>query len=84
MKNHPHDQLVIHQKLQLLLCQLAFQMDSAQHVLVPGVIPPQVQDFVLPFVELYEVPVRADQCWSQYLPLRSISSGLPTYWTCYR
>ncbi|GAB0175715.1 cAMP-dependent protein kinase inhibitor alpha [Grus japonensis] len=41
---------------QVLFCQAAFQLGSPQHVLVPGVVPPQVQDFPLPFVELHEVP----------------------------
>lgn len=34
-----------------------FQLVSSQHTLVPGVAPAQVQEFMLPFVELHEVPV---------------------------
>ncbi|KAK4828339.1 hypothetical protein QYF61_026000 [Mycteria americana] len=58
-----HVQLGVHQDPQVLVCQAAFQTDSPQSVLVHGVsspghgIPPQVQDFALPLVELHEVPV---------------------------
>ncbi|GAB0186707.1 ectonucleotide pyrophosphatase/phosphodiesterase family member 3 [Grus japonensis] len=42
---------------QVLLCRAASQLAGLQHLLVPGVVPPQVQDFALPLVGLHEVPV---------------------------
>jgi len=33
------------------------KLDSTQCALVPGAVPPQVQDFAFPFVEFHEVPV---------------------------
>ena len=37
----------------------AFQPGSPPHVLVPGVVPPQVQDFALPLAELLGAPALA-------------------------
>jgi len=52
-----HVQLGVHQDAQALSCKAAFQMVGAQPVLVPGVVPKQVQDFAHPFSELHEVPI---------------------------
>lgn len=38
-------------------CQAAFQLGGTQHVLVAEIVLPQLQDFALPLVELYEVLV---------------------------
>jgi len=48
-----HVQHGVHQDPQALFCQAAFQMSGPQ----PGVVPPQVRDFALLFVDLPEVPV---------------------------
>lgn len=41
-----------------LLCKAVSKMDIAEHEPdMPDIIPPQVQDFALPFVKLYEVAV---------------------------
>lgn len=45
-----------HQEIQPPFLESWFP-DSLLHVLVPGVVLPQLQDFVLPLVELHEVPV---------------------------
>jgi len=37
-------------------CQAAFQPAGPQHVLVPGAVPPQGQDFTLPFAGPRAVP----------------------------
>ena len=42
------------QGLSLQSCFPAFRL---QHVLVPGVVPLQVQDFAVLFVELHEIPL---------------------------
>lgn len=52
-----NDHLGVHQDSRGLFCQAAFQTAIPQQVLVQGVVPPQVQDFAFPFVELYEVCV---------------------------
>ncbi|GAB0193852.1 mitochondrial enolase superfamily member 1 [Grus japonensis] len=52
-----HVQLAIHQDPQILCSKVAFQLVSHHHVLMPGVVPPQVQDFAFVLVELHEVPV---------------------------
>ena len=54
-----HDQLGAHQGLQGFSCKAAFQPGSPPHVLVPGVVPPQVRDFALPLVELLGAPALA-------------------------
>lgn len=48
---------VCHHAKVLFCCQAASQTLGPQLLLVHGVIPAQVQDFVLAFAELYEVPV---------------------------
>lgn len=58
---------------QVLFCKHASQLVSPQHVLVLGVVLPQMQDFALPLVELHEVscqPISAASSsgW-QYNPL---------------
>jgi len=40
-------QLGVHQAHNVIFCQAAFQSGGFQHVLVPKVVPPQVQDFAL-------------------------------------
>jgi len=35
-------------------CKSTFQLCGPQHVLMPGVVPPQVQDFALLLAELHE------------------------------
>ena len=47
--------LMFHQVPQVRFYQATFQLDSPQHKFMPGVVPPQVQDFVLLLPELYEV-----------------------------
>ena len=49
-------QLRVQQHTQGLFCQATFQPGSPQHVLVPGVVPPQGQDVAFPFGDLHEVP----------------------------
>jgi len=44
-------QLGAHQDLQGFFCQAPFQPGSLLPVLEPGIVPPQVQDFVLPLVK---------------------------------
>ena len=46
-------QLADHQEPKALLCRAALQLFGPQCVLVHEVIPPQVQDFAFPFVELH-------------------------------
>ena len=48
-----------HQDLQGFFCQAPFQPGSPPHVLEPGVVPPQVQDFALPLAELAGAPASA-------------------------
>jgi len=43
--------------LQGLFCRVVFQTGGFQSVFVHVVVPPQVQDFAHPIVELYEVSV---------------------------
>ena len=52
-----HVRLAIHQNLQVLFYQPAFQLGCPQHMLVHGFVPLQVSDFTLSLVELYELPV---------------------------
>jgi len=47
----------ITEDLHVLFCQTALQPGGSQHVLVPGVVPPLLQDFALSLLELHEVPV---------------------------
>lgn len=47
--------LVTHQDPQVLFLQSCFSRPLTFDVLVPGVVPPQVQDLALPLVELHEV-----------------------------
>lgn len=47
--------LVIHQDPKVPLNKATFQLVSPQHVLLHGVTPPEVQDFVFPLVESQEV-----------------------------
>ncbi|KAK4811750.1 hypothetical protein QYF61_005318 [Mycteria americana] len=42
---------------QVLFRKAAFQLGRPRHILLPGVVPPQLQDFALLHIELYEVPV---------------------------
>jgi len=42
----------------VLFCKAAFQPVIPLHAVMPGVVPPQVQDFALPLVDMHEVPVR--------------------------
>lgn len=51
-----HVQL-IHQYPQILLCSAVFQLRGPQQALVPWVTASQVQDFVLPFIELHKAPL---------------------------
>ncbi|KAK4830289.1 hypothetical protein QYF61_009492 [Mycteria americana] len=51
-----HVQPGVHHDPQVLFCQTAFQLVCPQHVLVPGVVPSQVQDFALALVELHGAP----------------------------
>ncbi|KAK4832340.1 hypothetical protein QYF61_021869 [Mycteria americana] len=70
-----HVQLGVHQDLQVLFCQAAFQLVSPQRVLVPWVVPRQVQNFALPFAELNDVPV------NPFLqPIEAPLDGSKTLW----
>lgn len=40
-----------YQNPQSLLCHAAFQLPTLQHVVVPAIIPPRMQDLALFFVE---------------------------------
>ena len=51
-----HSQLGVHQDPKPL-CRAAFQLVGSQPVLVPGVIPTQMQDFAFSLVELREIPL---------------------------
>lgn len=62
---------MVNQNLQGLFCKVAFQMGGPQQVLVHGIVPPQVQDFALPFVEHPKVSVR---------PFVQALAGSPTLW----
>lgn len=50
-----HVQLSTWQDCYVLFCRTAFQLSGRQHVLVPGAVPPQTQDFKFVLVELHEV-----------------------------
>ena len=64
-----------HQHPRVLFYKAAFQLGSPQHILVHGVVPPQVQDFALLLVEPHEVPV------SPFLqPVQVPLDGSPTLW----
>jgi len=52
-----HGQFAAHQDPQVHCCQTAFQQGGPLHVLVPGVVPPQVQDFTLQLFEFRKVAV---------------------------
>lgn len=51
-----HARLGAHQDSQALFCQASFQLGSPWCVLLPGVVPPQVQALLLLLVELHTVP----------------------------
>lgn len=46
----------VHQDTQILFCKALFQLASPQHILVHGLVPPQVQDFSILLAELDDVP----------------------------
>lgn len=52
-----HVQLDLYQETQVFFCKAAFQANVSKHLLVPGAMPPQVQNFTLPFVLLHKVSV---------------------------
>ncbi|CAM9285466.1 unnamed protein product, partial [Bubo scandiacus] len=52
-----HVQLGVHQDTQGFFYQAAFHLSGPQHIVVCGVVPPQVQDYALLFLELHEVLV---------------------------
>jgi len=52
-----HVQLGVHQESQVLFSKAVFQPFGPQHVLVHGVIPPQVQGLAFPFADLQRTPV---------------------------
>ncbi|KAK4830703.1 hypothetical protein QYF61_012872 [Mycteria americana] len=60
---------------QIRFCRAAFQLGGPQYILVPGVVPAQVQDFVLLLVELHEVPVGLF-----LLPVEVPLDGSMTFW----
>lgn len=65
-------QLGVQQDAQVL-SRTTFHLDGPQHVLAPGDVPPQIQDFILHLTELYEVPV------APFLqPVESLLSGSMT------
>ena len=57
----------------MFVYRAAFQLAGPQPVYICGVIPPQLQDFVFPFVELYEVPVGPF--------LQPVSNGSTSVWS---
>ena len=52
-----HGRLGVHQEPQVCFCSVAPQLGGTYHILVHGIVPPQGQDFALPFAELHEVPL---------------------------
>lgn len=46
-----------HEDPWVFFCKASFQLIIPHPVLVHGAIPPEVQDFVCPFVGLYKIPV---------------------------
>jgi len=50
-----HGQIFVHLDPKVLLHRAAFQTVDHWHVLVPEIIPPQVQDFAFPLAELHEI-----------------------------
>lgn len=50
-------ELGVHQDLQVF-CKAASQLDCPQYIMVPGVVPAQVQDLALLSVELHQVPLK--------------------------
>lgn len=50
-------QLGVHRDSPVPSCRAAFQMGSHLHVLIPGLLCPQVQDFALLLIEFHEVPI---------------------------
>lgn len=52
-----HVQLFVHQDCQVFFGRAAFQLVRPQATPINGIIPPHMQDFALPFVELHEVPL---------------------------
>lgn len=52
-----HVKLVVHHDPQVFFSKAAFQLASHQPVLVPGIIPSQVQDLVFPSIKCHETPV---------------------------
>lgn len=53
-----HGQVVAHQNQKVHFCKAVVQFVALQHVPVPGVIPSQLQEFALPFVEFYKICLR--------------------------
>lgn len=49
-----HVKLVVHHDPQVFFSKAAFQLASHQPVLVPGIIPSQVQDLVFPSIKCHE------------------------------
>lgn len=49
--------LGVHQDHQVIFCQVALNLGVPSHVLVPGIVSPQMQDFEFLCFELHEVPV---------------------------
>lgn len=47
----------VHWESLVILCEAAFQLVSAQCVLVCGIIPSQGQSLAFPFFKLHEIPV---------------------------
>ena len=72
-------QLDVHQNPQMLFCKAAFQSGGSQCILVPGVVPAQVQDFAFLLAELCDCPVNA------FLQLVKVPlDGSMTFWSVNR
>lgn len=61
-----HVQPRVHCDSHSVFCKVAFQTYSPQHILVPGLVPPQVPGFTL-LAELHEIPT--DHLHSVKVPL---------------
>ena len=82
-----HIEPCVHQDSLALFCKAAFQLGGPQHILVPGAVPPQGQDFVLlefhgvpvsPFLQPIEVPLDGSTtlCLSSYFSQFGVISKL--------
>jgi len=85
-----HGHLGVHLDAQVHFCKAVFHLGGPQHILVPGIVPPQAQELALPSIELYEVPAcpflqlvevlwKAVQRWQLLIP---VLYHLQMCWRC--